>query len=55
MPVCFQLTERAKPEAGPVSFQEIDDRLCAFLGVEPDPKLYHYTADNWREVGRHHN
>jgi hypothetical protein len=39
MPNCFQLID--KVSGVPATFCSIDDRLCADLGVTPDPKLYY--------------
>jgi hypothetical protein len=39
MPNCFQFVSKETQEAERLSV--IDDKLCAFLGVEPDPKWYH--------------
>ena len=39
MPNCFDLTK--KGEEAPMSLAKIDDEICAFLGVDPDPVKYH--------------
>ena len=39
MPNCIQLISRETNEA--TKFSTIDDRLCQWLGVEPDKERYH--------------
>ena len=40
MPNCFTLTQKGNDE--PSTFVDIDEKLCAHLGVEPHPKNYLY-------------
>ncbi len=41
MPNCFTLTRKSDPDAGPVTFAQIDEELCKHLGVECHPKQYY--------------
>ena len=49
MPNCFSLARKTDPK-NPVSFAEIDNELCAILGVTPDPVKFvtpHPSAPGW--------
>ena len=46
----FTLTRRTNPNAGPAALQEIDNELCAALGIAPSPgSYYHQWVDT---IGR---
>lgn len=42
MPACFQLYRKSDVAAGPVKLSQVDDELCAYLGVPVDSDQYHY-------------
>lgn len=45
MPSCFQLINKETGEAE--KFSKIDDKICAYFGVKPDPKKYVYL---WYDI-----
>ena len=42
MPNCFSLTRRTEIEKGAVPLQQVDEELCAFLGVRCDEKEWYH-------------
>jgi hypothetical protein len=46
MPNCFTLTRKNNLDAGPVALSEIDNEICAYLGVEPwEDEYYRQWVD----------
>ena len=45
MPNCVSLFDKVTKQ--PVSFSEVDDAICTWFGVKPDPKYYY---ESWYDV-----